>query len=243
MAIPLIALQFHEVKLNFDFRPFKELIRAHSTVTYPTEPTFVNLRLYCDYVFLDQPERIRFAQHPHEYLIQQVQYHGAEPVIGADDPMARTLSRKIALNLNHPVKELVWVYCASRNSTPDAATGNTWFDYDIPGKPDAEIFKGVRLQLNGADRFNERPGEYFRLAQPYQHHTRIPNKKVYVYSFAISPEDAQPSGTCNMSRLDSVTFNVSLTDDVLTGRIHIFGVSYNVLRIVNGMGGLAFVTA
>ena len=243
MAIPLIALQFHELKLNFEFRPFRELVKAHSYVSFPNEPSMTNCKLYVDYIFLDQPERIRYAQIPHEYLIEQIQYHGSEPVVGADNASAKTLSRKILLNFNHPVKEILWVYSAKDNHTVDPVHGNSWFDYHIPGKESSEVFKSFRLQLNGADRFNERPGEYFRKVQPYQHHTRCPLKRVYVYSFALNPEDMQPSGTCNMSRIDSATFNATLHEHIQSGKIHIFAVSYNVLRISNGMGGLAFVSS
>lgn len=241
MAIPLVSLQFHEVKLNFELRTFRELLRSHTSLIYPTDPSFVDCKLYVDYVFLDQQERIRYAQMPHEYLIEQVQYQGAETIIGSDSPTTNTLTRKVALNFNHPVKELVWIYSPKENYSADSVAGNRWFDYDIPGFETQEIFNSVRIQLNGADRFGERPGEYFRFVQPYQHHTRCPTKKVYVYSFALNPEDFQPSGTCNMSRIDTTTFYVTLNELIKTGRIHIWAVGYNVLRISNGLGGLAFV--
>jgi hypothetical protein len=94
------------------------------------------------------------------------------------------------------------------------------------------------LQLNGNDRFAERNGTYFSSVQPYQHHTNIPkNKGINVYSFALKPEEHQPSGTLNMSRID--TAMLSLNSD-MPGVVNIYAVNYNVLRIMSGMGGLAY---
>ena len=101
-----------------------------------------------------------------------------------------------------------------------------------------ESFDSCKLQLNGHDRFSERDASYFRLVQPYQHHTRIPSKYVYCYSFALNPEAHQPSGTCNFSRLDNVTLNLKGVKG--TGEVLVYAVSNNILRIMSGMGGLAY---
>jgi hypothetical protein len=94
------------------------------------------------------------------------------------------------------------------------------------------------LQLNGNDRFAERDGSYFNYVQPYQHHTNIPdNRGINVYSFALKPEEHQPSGTLNMSRIDTAV--LSMTSQV-EGTVNVFAVNYNVLRIMSGMGGLAY---
>ena len=95
----------------------------------------------------------------------------------------------------------------------------------------------AKLQLNGQDRFSEREGTYFDLVQPYQHHTRNPDTGINCYSFALRPEEHQPSGTCNFSRIDNAKLdtNVALTTDD-----NIYAVNYNVLRIMSGMGGLAY---
>lgn len=105
----------------------------------------------------------------------------------------------------------------------------------------------AKLQLNGHDRFSERSGRYFNLVQPYQHHENIPAKGINVYSFALKPEEHQPSGTVNMSRIDNATLHLNLTDKTIkkngtsrTAKIKIFAVNYNVLRIMSGMGGLSF---
>jgi hypothetical protein len=210
LALPLIALQYHEVKVNIQFAQSANCISIPNAVTVGVPASMTNATLWVDYIYLDTDERRRFAQVSHEYLIEQLQHTGVES----------TSSNAHRLNFNHPIKELVWV-----NSATDEPTWNTWAPVN-----------NCKLQLNGHDRFTERDGSYFSLVQPHQHHTNIPVTNINVYSFAIKPEDHQPSGTCNMSRIDNATLNIAATD----GNVLIYAVNYNVLRIMGGMGGLAY---
>merc|ERR1711968_334478 len=163
LALPLIALQYHEVKINIEFRALSEL-------TATAGLSLSAASLYVDYIYLDTDERRRFAQVSHEYLIEQVQFTGDESV--------SSVSNKIKLNFNHPCKELVWVV------QRDAA-GVEKFDYtDASGLNPVLI---ANLQLNGHDRFSERMGRYFNLVQPYQHHTNVPKTGINVYSFGLKP--------------------------------------------------------
>jgi hypothetical protein len=98
----------------------------------------------------------------------------------------------------------------------------------------------ARLQLNGHDRFSERGSRYFNLVQPYQVHENVPSAGIYVYAFGLQPEQLQPSGTCNMSRIDNATLHFDLKQNLGACRIKVFAVNYNVLRIMSGMGGLAY---
>jgi len=102
----------------------------------------------------------------------------------------------------------------------------------------------AKLQLNGQDRFSEREGTYFDTVQPFQHHTRSPDTGINVYSFALRPEEHQPSGTCNMSRIDNATLQLVLSNDTIggeeTARVAVYATNYNVLRVMSGMGGLAY---
>ena len=102
----------------------------------------------------------------------------------------------------------------------------------------------AKLQLNGQDRFSEREGTYFDLVQPFQHHTRAPDTGINVYSFALRPEEHQPSGTCNFSRIDNATLQLVLSNATVSGvqtaKVRVYAVNYNVLRIMSGMGGLAY---
>ena len=232
LALPLIALQYHEVKIKIDFETRKNC-------TIGTDTRFEELKdvsLWVDYIFLDTDERRRFAQLSHEYLIEQLQFTGTENLV--------TGSNRIKLNFNHPCKELVWV--AKNSLTTDQ---DYWYNYTtgaamVGNDVSANPFTDAILQLNGNDRFAVRNGSYFNLVQPYQHHTNIPkNPGINVYSFALKPEDHQPSGTLNMSRIDTSTLMVNtetLPGAATYNGINIDAVNYNVLRILSGMGGLAY---
>jgi hypothetical protein len=269
LALPLIALQYHEVKFIL------ELNKAASNtdikwVGSGSDPS--GLDLWVDYVYLDTDERRRFAQVSHEYLIEQVQTSNFS-VSGTDC--------SLDLNFNHPVKELIWV-CLDDNQYP------TWHNiYNNDSKSTS-----VQLILNGQDRFAKRVARYFSQLQVWQYHSGygslttgdvdmdflkdgnedVDNKQeqnfvtqpVYVYSFALKPEEHQPSGTCNFSRIDSASLNfsgLSISSVVVNGVAHqevtadvhnlverinepksikVFAVNYNVLRIMSGMGGLAY---
>ncbi len=216
LALPLIALQYHEVKFNITFKPLADLI-VHTGTNLVKTPS-LEASLFVDYIYLDTDERRQFAQVQHEYLIEQLQFTGAEAVTAGP--------YKSKLALNHPCKELIWVI---RDDQPAGSGGPDDLDY-VP-------ILSAKLQLNGQDRFSERKGTYFNLVQPYQHHTCIPGDGVYVYSFALNPEQHQPSGTVNMSRIDNATLHLNADGG---GNLHVFAVNYNVLRIMAGMGGLAY---
>lgn len=210
LALPLIALQYHEVKFNIQFATFEQLARGSPKAV--TSGQALGASLYVDYIYLDTDERRQFAQVQHEYLIEQLQFTGAETVSGAG-------AYKSKLALNHPCKELVWVHHIDGNDPSDFTNGGD------------DTVTEAKLQLNGQDRFSARPGSYFNLVQPYQHHTRIPSVGIYVYSFALNPEAHQPSGTVNMSRIDNATLHLNLED---AGSLHVYAVNYNVLRVMAG---------
>jgi hypothetical protein len=364
LALPLIALQYHEVRLNFYMAAATDLVSStgYSSVAAAAAnlPQIKEMSLYVDYIYLDVEERRRFAQQSHEYLIDQLQYGMPQTITSA--------AARIDLTLNHPVKELVWVFQDTRktdcSSALTASVGYTQpFSYD-------DIVGKCRLQINGQDRFDERYGDYFWKVQPYQHHsgggfwptrnhltnqmntsgafaantspqssfngfvvngnvlvvtttptgniitdnmlitganfapgtTIIANgsaatingssyaagvggqgtyvlsvsqpstvastsgtaqtiygvaqdstypttyNPINVYSFALQPEEHQPSGTCNFSRIDTTTL---VFDSIVVNGVprpskstpytfRVYAVNYNILRIMSGMGGLAY---
>jgi hypothetical protein len=339
LALPLIALQYHEVRINITLSPATDLVtkgaQASVSAAAALLPQLKDMSLYIDYIYLDVDERRRFAQQSHEYLIDQLQF-GLQQTL-------TTSSARIDLTLNHPVKELVWVFQDARKtdcgSELTANIGFTQpFSYD-------DIVNRARLQINGQDRFDERYGDYFWKVQPYQHHSggaffpmrsqvitqtistftsdtvsfsgdvmtvgsgatvggnivegllvtnanlpagtvvqsygtgnggvgtyqlsepaladataqtvtfTLPNvnytpheNPINVYSFALQPEEHQPSGTCNFSRIDTTTL---VFDSVTTSGIakptkttpfnfRIYAVNYNIFRVMSGMGGLAY---
>jgi len=255
LALPLIALQYHEVKLNLELNSVGSLTTDTGAFT-----NAVSIKLYVDYVYLDTDERRRFAQVSHEYLIEQVQFTGDETIAAGDS------NKNVNLNFNHPVKELIWVHRLS--SLPAATAAGVWnymnFSTGAGTAATFDTFATGKLQLNGHDRFSVRYADYFRKVQNYEHHQRVPrttaeieldgadaatrfyrNQFIYSYSFALSPEEHQPSGTCNFSRIDNAvlqltysTANPNHTNAALN--LKVFAVNYNVLRIMSGMGGLAY---
>lgn len=238
-ALPLLALQFHDVKLNFEFRPFMELVKTNVPLTNVVAEPTMQCQLFATYVFLSQDERMRFASMPHEYLIEQVQAQVEN--VAAPSALDGVINRKLTLNLNHPVKEIIFVYQAASNTLRHTRDGNNWFEYDIPGRATEEIFEEANIQMNGHDRFVKRPAKYWRLVVPWSHHSRIPSKKVHCYSFALHPESWQnPSGAANFSRIDTAHLSMTLNPNLQAGRIRVHGLAYNILRIANGQGGLVF---
>ena len=271
LALPLIALQYHEVRFNITLNDATNLVSAvpgsaGTTIASAAAalPALRDMALYIDYVYLDVDERRRFAQESHEYLIDQVQFEGQQQIT--------TSSARLDLTLNHPVKELIWLFqdarytdCGAVTSVTDPETG-ALATYTMPFTYD-DIVNRCRLQLNGQDRFDERYGDYFWKVQPYQYHSggafgpirratvsgstinpAVANP-INMYSFAISPEEHQPSGTCNFSRIDTATL---VFDSVTSGgagkfptkttpfNFRVYAVNYNIFRIMSGMGGLAY---
>lgn len=279
LALPLIALQYHEVRINIQFRQVLECVVAlQSTGDRITSGTggqpgngftltaqgrsnikFQHCQLYVDYVYLDTEERRRFAQESHEYLIDQLQNTGVESVaFKTGNPQYQ-----YRMNFNHPVKEVIWVLQRNVNAPNNGGNvaQNDWFNWSTsdPGETEPTPYTGDILNptnrtsctilLNGHERFQARPATYFRLVQPYQAHTRIPSKHIYLYAFGLRPEEHQPSGTVNMSRIDNAQLVYTLSDnaqcapshatspflDVFSatanGTLTVFARNYNVLRI------------
>ena len=223
LALPLIALQYHEVKFNFQFAAAAAL--SH---TAGQAPTVNSIKMYVDYIYLDTEERRRFAQQSHEYLIDQVQFTGA-----VSKTSAAGSSQSLRLDFNHPCKELVWVL---RETTRGAGAGHA-SDFKEQGHNSSSAL----LQLNGHDRFAKRPMNYFTRVQPLQHHSNCPaGDRIGVYSFGLRPEDHQPSGTCNFSRIDNATLQLTDGANGAGDEYQVYATNYNVLRIMSGMGGLAY---
>ena len=261
LALPLIALQYHEVKVEFTWT---------SAMTDAVKET--SIKCWANYIYLDTKERKLFAQKSHEYLIDQLQFTGVESVTSAG-------TKNVRLNYNHPVKELVWCFQYTDGSLAsnlwnmttgtDALAANAQVNSNCYTQPHeshgivrlggytesstGENYPGTfafseevngplssfNLQLNGQDRFITQQGKYFNQVQPYYHHSGCPVPGIYSYSFALNPELHQPSGTCNFSRIDNATAVTTLRSSDKTN-MAMFATNYNVLRVMSGMGGLAY---
>ena len=192
----------------------------------------VEVRLYVDYIYLDTIEQREFANAKHRYLIEQLQYSGSESIA------ANTRTKRMKLVFNLPVKEIFWV-----NQLESVFTINDLFNYSnsiVSAVPPDNIVESAQLTINGIERFSIRNADYFRLIQPYQKHTRSPNGYFYVYSFSVKPEEHQPSGCSNFSKLDTKELFLNIKPNIGTQQVRVYALNYNILRIMSGMGGVAF---
>ncbi len=248
LALPLIALQYHEVKLHVTFATAAEL--SDHGIDTSVEP---GCSLWMTYVFLDAEERRRFAQTSHEYLITQLQHTGAE-TIAPDANTKRTTN--VRLNFNHPCKYIAFAakhptHHGKFSTVPvadlDDATKNTNEAYGV--------IESVKLTLNGHDRQAQRPAQYYNQVVPFETCKSRPVAGVYLYSFCLRPQEHQPSGSANFSRIDNSTLIINLkqaktTNDVIanvktdqetldTGtqltQLLIYATNYNVLRVLSGI--------
>jgi len=233
-ALPLVSLQFHGVQIAICFEFLRNCVQVSDCDVIvvkcrdcsPLNAQDLIARLDTLYIYLDIEERDRFATGSFEQLIVQHQQFYM---------CTQNCQIRIQLNFNHPIIELIW---AVRRKCQEVC--NNWFNYS--GKFGKDPIEGVMLKLNNLPRFSGREGRYFRLVQPWQWHTDIPDSYVYCYSFSLHPEDAQPSGSCNFSRID----NVELTFDLQQGlsneqvTVIVFATNWNVFRFRDGLGGVAF---
>ena len=251
LALPLIALQYQEVKLEFTW---SANFNVNTNGGYSQSP-----RCWANYIYLDTDERRIFADKPHEYLIETVQHTGAETVSAGS-------THNIRLNYNHPVKELLWWFPKSITATDKdyqnpTSKAITFVTQPAVGEQQPHLSSGVvrllatehagetadgpmesfYLQLNGTERFKSQSGKYFNSVQPYQTHSGCPMPGLYSYSFALEPEKHQPSGTCNFSRVDTATATLKMKSTATDNtNMYMFAHGYNVLRVQNGTCGLAY---
>lgn len=276
LALPLIALQYHEVKLYIQTELLNNCVTLLSSsngssfsnvldlewqvpatagVPVGVDSSSLSVSVHADYYFLDTDERRRFAQLSHEYLIKQIQQTGSTHSNLTNGAKNLQIDYR---SFNHPVSFNVWGF---RKAQTGADMDWTNFTNSPPHLQflGQSIVNQHKLQLNGNDRYNEKNSDYFNLVQPYNHFTSIPPVGVLCYSYALQPAEHQPSGTCNFSRIDNAIHKFSVLDDIsrLNGLLGsqtsawsvsgsttyesvVYAVNYNVLRIMSGMGGLAY---
>lgn len=223
-ALALASLQFHGVQVMIEFERLERCITvSHNDVIVRNcatacclSPADLSACLETTYIYLDTDERARFATTHYETLITQTQSFQMQTC---------NSQIRMQLNFNHPVIELIW---AVRRQCHEAA--NNWFNYS--GIMNMDPVVSAALYLNNQSRFSSKPGMWFRCVVPYQFHTNIPDGHIYVYSFALYPEDPTPSGSCNMSRIDHVDLALQLQDSLGQEQVTIvvFARNWNVLR-------------
>ena len=241
LALPLIALQYHEVKINVSLRELKDIVKSDSnSYILDKDLKIISSKLWIDYIFLDNDERRIMTQNKHEYLITQVQLTEHSLTSSSTE-----ITHKFPLNFYHPVKEIIFVITDISNNTSNYETGNNWLTYTSNASNNSDTFKTAKLQLNGQDRFTERESIFFRSLNTYQYHSRTPRKHIYVYPFCLYPEDDIPSGSCNFSRIENSNLVIkfdktNMIGGIPNGKILIYAINYNILQITQGMAGLLY---
>jgi len=193
-------------------------------------PTYLQV----DYIFLDNNERLKFARSDHEYLIEYLQYDNENILINNNN--------KIKVDYSNPVKCLFFVtqyeYILT-SSLLDVFNYTT----NIDKKRGKNIINYVQFLINGKDRITQRSSEYYSWIQNYQNFSNAANEGINIYSFSLKNEEYQPSGACNFSKIEDITLGLSVDNSVNYNnplRARIYALSYNVLRIINGVCSLAF---
>lgn len=266
LALPLIALQYHDIDICMEINKRSLRVKGENG---NSGINLIKNELWANYIYLDQEERRRFAQVSHEYLIEQIQHLNVKGSVGE----IYTPINHIDIKFNHPIKELIWTGKYNKeNGYQESLMGKCYDKNASNGYYENPI--RYQLKLNGLDRFTERKLEYFTEQQIYEYHTGKPvptpsfdiysldfkdnknfnefshgwsNDSIAVYSFALKPEEHQPSGTCNFTKIKSAQLfinNISKTKEIydrkFTNEYNIYAVNYNVLRIMSGMGGLVY---
>jgi len=241
LSLPLLALQAHPVRIYVKLRPLNELfyrdasvLDCNQTVSPVVNP--ISFVMWGDYIHLDTDERRRFTSSKHEYLIEQCQIQ-KKTAVNASSSLVN-----ITLDFNNPLKELVWVVQQDR-----VLQSNEWFNYTNRLLIEQHVslddqISNVVLRIDGYDRFEVRDASYFRLVQPYQHHTRMPDDYIYNYSFSLAPEASQPMGSMNASRIDTIVLSMTMNPNIVryNAGVTVYATNYNVFRIAAGLGGVLF---
>jgi len=260
LALPLIALRYHDVMFNLRLKDLSQLCYIGDDCDLPNIPeiqskyniNIQNIVMYVDYIFLDSDERRRFAQSSHEYLIETVQYNEFNI-----DPSTNANTH---LTFAHPTRYMIF-FCQPNQyrCNPTGRNKCQWNNFgtrcDKSGQPVLNAF----IRLNSTNITDTSQSiEYFNYVQPYMYFIHSPTDGQYVYSFSLDPMEIQPNGTCNFSRIDDVSIqyqftpefielvnsNIFRSDGIKTGiYIGTYVLSYNVLRFMSGMAGLAFQTS
>lgn len=252
LALPLIALRYHDILINlhlknlFNVCYFENSLNLDpQTIQSQYDINIENVRLHVQYILLDTDERKRFAQNTHEYLIEIIQYNIHSDIDGQN--------YVAHLNFTHPTKYLIWFLQPNAyRSNPYGHNKCQWNNFGTRNNKTGYTVQDMHLKINYCDRTdNKLENIYFNYVQPYLYFKHSPTDGIYVYSFSLAPMELQPSGSLNFSRIDDFSISMSFTHEFedlvknsceLSSGIYlgIYASSYNILRIINGMGGLAF---
>lgn len=274
LYLPLIALQYHPVRIRLNIAPLQNLAwipdigsgtnttnnQCNPTANIVNDAHIIDMAIWGDYVFLDKEERRTFVESPLEYLIEQVQ--DSQPISVPESQF----SVQVPIEFNNPIKEFIMLV-----QRKQAVLGHEYFNYSslnigesfpfplpypisgyiTPGTTRVGLLDSAVLLLDGFERFDERDSQYFDTIQPYDHHTSTPvGSFINIYSLALRPEEVQPSGSLNASRIDKIVWQFKMNQllNNVSGytkgdcTVRIYGLTQNIFKVCQGMGGVLFST-
>lgn len=248
LALPLVAIQSTPIRIYVKLKSGYDMVFRNSLENavlnetplpnsiIDSPPIISDIVLWGDFIHLDVEERRRFVSSKHEYLIEQTQQQKRYSI------PENTAIANVPLVFRHAVKELIWVANQDR-----MLAAHEHFNFGSRmlneyGVPNTDLISAAVLQFDGYDRFEMMSAEYFRLVQPWQRHTSIPNDFIYVYSFSLAPESDQPQGSCNASRINTINLQLRMNPAVRSrpAGVTVYATNYNILRIYGGTAGVLF---
>lgn len=259
LAIPLVSLTRQELEIDITLEEIERLVVNTQTQScgenivgnLKTNAQFggtpiklTNATLLIDYVFLGEDEIQHFQKSSLDYLITQVQ--GIETCVSKDSDFS-TFPKQIRTHFNNPVKEFFMIVQSNEyrpiNAQDVDTTVTDYFRYKSSNLSKPDNLKSLELLFNGQPRLLSSVADafYLRAVQPLQAHTRVPKRFFYIYSYSIDPENYQPTGQVNYSRISNIIYNLYLNDSNNSDRnVRIYVKNYNVLRVQSGVAGLLF---
>lgn len=251
VAFPLIALQHQKLRLELDVRPLEELVMPAIACGSRLPHYEVQIDLIAEFIHIDKPEARWFVSRPQVYLIEQIQSDIGNEFCGGTDLIRKDIA------FNGLMKEIVfltryrqrgqqnlWFFYSSQN--PNAIGGGTYLPaISTEGTTDGnhgDIVESARFQYDSYDIVPELPAKFFRVLQPFDRHTNTPDDFIYLYSWALKPEDWQPSGHINMFRSTNATLVIKKTQVSVPypTELRVYGLVYNIMKIRDGSVGLEF---
>lgn len=230
-ALPIVALYYEDVILRVKWADFSKCYISNNGSKYLTQPIFTST-LLIDYVFLDVEERLKFVSDKLMYIIDQVQFIESQFSKSITNP-------KLDISMiNKSVKELIWTIQRTDIENDHYNYGIHKNRLIVKGMSN-DTFKTARLILNGTERIREMKSTWFRLAQPYKYHTRVPTTYLYNYCFSLKPEELQPTGACNFSAYSNSYLFLNGVQISIDYTIKFWAVNQNILFISSGMSHIA----
>jgi hypothetical protein len=235
-ALPLLCMQYHQVKIIIKLKEFSECVSYDGTVQ-PTPVSINSSYILTEYVYIDETEKIRYKSSKKRLIITQCQTtdnlgEGYNPAGGVF---------RIDIPFNHPVKELLWVFIED-----ESVNNNDWFNFsyrnNVPFTKVRGLMKNCKLTVEGKEMCEQKNEVIYRYVNTERYHTNRTDRYIYCISFCENPENLEPSGSLNFSKLDSVFISGDMQTPIAANRAYLFGINYNWMVFENGLSSLDFIS-